>query len=182
MLTEPQREFAERLYKENYKLLAKRMNELLGGVDPAAVEDCLGNLFLTLCLCVQKVMEHENPRAWLFLTARYICLKHVRNVGSISKRNVPLTEEIADTLSGGVSPEDTVLDDILWCQWKNARVREKLISGLTKNEKQILYLRVQKGLSNAEIGKRLGKSEDSVRYTVYYIRKKITDKIYSGKI
>ncbi len=182
MLTDKQRAFAEALYKENYKLVAKRMSELLRGVDPSAVEDCLGNLFLTLCLCVEKVMAHENPRAWLFLTARFICLKHIRSVGASAKRNIPITDEIADTLSGGVSPEDTVPDDILWCQWKNARVREKLIAGLNKNEQEILHLRFEQGLSNREIGEKLGKSEDAVRFTVYYIRKKITDKVYSGKI
>ena len=181
MLTDKQRAFAEALYKENYKLVAKRMYELLRGVDPDGVEDCLGNLFLTLCLCVEKVMEHENPRAWLFLTARFICLKHIRSVGASTKRNIPITDEMADTLSGGPSPEDTVPDDILWCQWKNARVRERLISELNKNEREILSLRFEKGLSNREIGERLGKSEDAVRFTVYYIKRKITEKVYSGK-
>lgn len=180
-LTDEQRAFAEALFKENYKLLAKRISALLNSVDPSAVEDCLGNLFLTLCLCVTKVMEHENPRAWLFLTARFICLKHIRNVGNTSKKTLALTDELADTLSGGVSPEDTVLDDILWCQWQNERVREKLISGLNKNERAILTLRFEDGLSNREIGEKLGKSEDAVRFTVYYIKRKITEKVYSGK-
>lgn len=180
-LTDGQRAFAETLYKENYKMLAKRINLLLRGVDPSAVEDCLGNLFLTLCLCIEKVMEHDNPRAWLFLTARFICLKHIRSVGTASKKTFPITDEMADTLSGGVSPEDTVLDDILWCQWKKQGVREKLISGLNKNEREILSYRFEKGLSNREIAELMGKSEDTVRFTVYYIKKKITDRVYSGK-
>jgi len=179
-LTDEQRAFAETLFKENYKLLAKRISQLLLNVDPSAVEDCLGDVFLTLCLCVTKVMEHENPRAWLFLTARFICLKHIRNVGYATKRNTPLTDEMADTVSDSVSLEDTVLDDILWCQWQNQNVREKLISSLNKNEREILSLRFKEGLSNKEIGEKLGKSEDAVRFTVYYIKRKITEKVYSG--
>ena len=81
-----------KLFKDNYILIAKRMSDLLAAVDPDGVEDCLGNLFLTLCLSAEKVMEHQNPRAWLFLTGKYICLKHIRNVGRASKNTVRISE------------------------------------------------------------------------------------------
>lgn len=178
-LTDEQREFAEMLFRDNYKLLSKRIFELLRNVDPNAAEDCLGNLFLTLCLSAEKVMTHENPTAWLFLTAKFICLKHIRTVGTASKRSVPLDDELANTLTSDYSLEDSIIEDILWCQWKNNGMREKLISELNANEREILKLRFEKGLSNREIGERLGKTEDAVRFTVYYIKKKITERIYS---
>lgn len=96
-LSEEQKAFAEQLFRENYRLLAKRISELLNGIDPSAVEDCLGNLFLTLCLSVERVMAHENPAAWLFLTAKYISLKHIRNVGALTKRNVPIDMKLLKT-------------------------------------------------------------------------------------
>lgn len=178
-LTQEQRDFAEKLFRDNYKLLYKRIYELLKSIDPSATEDCLGNLFLTLCLSAEKVMSHENPTAWLFLTAKFICLKHIRGVGIQSKRNIPLDESIANGISDGQDIEDTVINDILYCQWQNEGMRGRLLSDLNENEREILKLRFEKGLTNREIGEILGKSEDAVRFTIYYVKKKITEKIYS---
>lgn len=177
-LNEEQRAFAEELFRSNYKLLSKRVYELLRDIDPDSAEDCLGNLFLTLCLCADKVMAHENPTAWLFLTAKFICLKHIRAVGAASKRTVPLDDELSATLSEEGSLENSVIEDVLWCQWKNEGMRERLLSELNENEREILKLRFEKGLSNRQIGEMLDKSEDAVRFTVYYVKKKLTKRIY----
>lgn len=179
VLTEEQKAFVEKLFRDNHKLLYKRIFELLQSVDPSAAEDCLSNLFLTLCLSAGKVMEHENPTAWLFLTAKFICLKHVRNIGYSTKRNIPIDENVANSLSDGQDLEEKVINDILYCQWENQGMREKLLKGLNPNEREILKLRFEKGLSNKEIGDILNKSEDAVRFTIYYTKKKITEKIYS---
>ena len=61
-------------------------------------------------------------------------------------------------------------------------MRARLIAELNENERNILDLRVEQGLSNKEIGERIGKTEDAVRFTLYYIRKKITAKVYSGNL
>lgn len=177
-LSEEQKAFAERLFTENYKLLSRRAYELLRNIDPSAAEDCLGNLFLTLCLSVQRIMEHENPRAWMFLTLKYICLKHIRKFGAECGRTLPLNEDIDMKLSD-ISFEEKIIDDILYSQWENQKIKERLIGALNENEREILRLRFEEGLSNREIGERLGKTEDAVRFTVYYTKKKITEKIYS---
>lgn len=78
--------------------------------------------------------------------------------------------------------EDEIIEDILWCQWKKRNVRRSLLEELNSNERKIMELRYEKGLSNREIGDCLGKSEDAVRFTLYYIKKKITEKIYSGNL
>lgn len=171
--------FAEKLFDDNYKLLYARAFELLRNVDPSAADDCIGNLFLTLCICCKKVMEHENPQAWLFLTLKYICLKHIRGVGSESKRRASLDEADASAATVSDSLEDSVVNDIVFCQWENENLRERLIAELNPNERKILAMRFKDGLSNKEIAAILGKSEDAVRFTVYYIRKKITDRLYS---
>lgn len=171
--------FAEKLFADNYKLLYARAFDLLRGVDPSSADDCIGNLFLTLCVCCKKVMEHENPQAWLFLTLKYICLKHIRSVGSESKRRISLEEADSGAAADTDSLEDTVVNDILYCQWENENLRERLISELNPNERRILAMRFKDGLTNREIADILGKSEDAVRFTVYYIRKKITDRLYS---
>ncbi len=173
-----QKKFAETLFCDNYDILAKRICEILRNIDPSAADDCLGNLFLTLCLCIDKVMEHENPRAWLLKTAKYICLKHIRNVSYDSKHNTPLSEDIFYPLD----IEEHVINDILYCQWKKEGVKEKLIGTLNENERTILRMSVADKMSNLEISKKLNKSEDAVRFTLYYIRKKISDAIYSGKL
>ncbi len=173
-----QKRFAEELFCDNYEILAKRVYELLRQVDPSATDDCLGNLFLTLCLSIEAVMVHENPRAWLFKTARFICLKHIRSVGYASKKQAPLDDELADPFE----TEERIIDDILYCQWKKEGLKEKLINGLNENERLILRLSVEEGLTNREIGQKLGRSEDAVRFTLYYIRKKISDLLYSGRI
>lgn len=178
-LTEQQRDFAEKLFRDNYKLLSVRIYELLKNVDPSAVEDCLGNLFLTLCLSAEKIMQHENPRAWLFLTAKYISLKHIRNIGAEAKKCLPITEDAEKCIADESSLEDTVVNDILYSQWENTGIRDKLLSELNENEREIIRLKFQDGLSNSDIGKKLGKSEDAIRFTVYYVKKKITEKVYS---
>ncbi len=180
-LSEEQKNFAEKLFRENYKLLSKRIYNLLRNVDPSATEDCLSNLFLTLCLSIDKVMVHENPVSWMFLTARFICLKHIRSIGNETKKNIPIDEELSKRLSDDEAMEDRIIDDILWCQWENQNVKKKLLRSLNSNEQKILELKYQEKLSNAQIGEKLGKSENAIRFTIYYIKKKITQKVYSGK-
>lgn len=177
-LNAEQKRFAEKLFCDNYELLSKRIYELLRNIDPSAAEDCLGNLFLTLCLSIERVAVHENPRAWLFKTARFICLKHIRSVGAETKRSLPLDEDTPDT----ADMENSVIDEILYCQWQKDGVKERLINELNENEREILRLSVELGLSNREIGEKLNKSEDAVRFTLYYIKKKLSDRIYSGKL
>ena len=178
-LSAKQQLFAEKLFNDNYKILYARAKELLRCVDPSAAEDCLGNLFLTLCLCCEKVMRHKNPQAWLFLTLKYICLKHLRRVGIQTKHTLPLDNDSENITACADNWEDRLVNDILYCQWKNQNVMERLISELNQNEQEILRLKYKKGLSNKEIGDRLGKSEDAVRFTAYYVQKKLTEKIYS---
>ncbi len=170
-----QKKFAETLFCENYDVLAKRIFDLLRNIDPSAADDCLGNLFLTLCLCIDKVIEHENPKAWLLKTAKYICLKHIRSVACDSKRQVPLNDDI----SYPFDTEEHIIDDILFCQWKKEGLKEKLIGMLNENERTILRMSVECKMSNGEIAKKLNKSEDAIRFTLYYIRKKISDMLYS---
>ena len=51
---------------------------------------------------------------------------------------------------------------------------------LNENERTILRMSVECKMSNGEIAKKLNKSEDAIRFTLYYIRKKISDMLYSG--
>ena len=61
-------------------------------------------------------------------------------------------------------------------------LKEKLIGSLNENEQTILRMSVTDKMSNRDIAKKLNKSEDAIRFTLYYIRKKISDMLYSGKI
>ena len=172
-----QKRFAEALFCENYEILAKRAYELLRDIDPDAVDDCLGNLFLTLCLSIDAVMQHENAKAWLFKTSKFICLKHIRSVGYSSKRQAALSEDIAYPFE----LEENIINDMLYCQWEKEGLAERLIGSLNENEQKILRMSIKEKKSNRDIAAELNKSEDAVRFTLYYIRKKISDAVYSRK-
>ena len=111
-------------------------------------------------LAAMDSVDHiHNPRAYLFSMARTIMLMHLRHRRVIPIRSVDDMD--AQTIAGNDPSPETVVSD-----------REQLhllamsISELPEPRRRAFLMRTVEGLSHAEIGNRLGMSDNAVQKAV----------------
>ncbi len=137
--------YADRVYR--YALAR------LGSVPDA--EDITAQTFLAALESLQRFEHRGSIAAWLFGIARHKIQDHYRR----DKRLLPL-ETASQIPSAGMELEDAV-DEQLWLTKAVRAIRD-----LSSERAEALTLRTFGGLSAAEIGKIMGKSEDAVRMLV----------------
>ena len=115
--------------------------------DPEKAEDVTSETFEAVCRNLRSYRAGTDFEAWLFTIAH-------RRVADVFRREVAL-DEAAHPAVGG--PEEAVL----------AAERRAEVAGafrrLRADQQEILALRVLGGLSAAQVGEVLGKSEGAVR-------------------
>lgn len=106
-----------------------------------------------------SVAEIRNPKAYIFQIARSVVLMHVRHAKVISIRTVEDLDRL-DPVADDPSPEQQISD------------REQLhrlataLGQLPEQGRRAVYLRFVEGLSQREIGQRLGISENAAQKQV----------------
>lgn len=106
-----------------------------------------------------SVAEIRNPRAYVFQTARSVVLMHVRHAKVVSIRSVEDLERL-DPIADDPSPEQQISD-----REQLHRLAEAL-GQLPEQGRWAVYLRFVDGLSQREIGDRLGISENAAQKQV----------------
>lgn len=104
----------------------------------------------------ETVDDVRNPRSYLFQTARSIILMHLRRSRVVSIRAVEDMERIGAP-ADEPSPEQQVSDR------EDLHQLARAIADLPELARQALTLRVIDGLSQREVGERLGISENAAQ-------------------
>ena len=107
----------------------------------------------------ERFDESCKVSTWLCAIAKNVLLTY--------RRKHPSTEEMAETLPAGASTESEAVGNV----GKLELLR--LMHGLQEPAREVMYLRVFGGLSFAEIGEVLGKSENWTRVTFYRAKEKL---------
>jgi RNA polymerase sigma factor (sigma-70 family) len=116
--------------------------------DRSAAEDVTATAFERAYRKRRTFMARRgSPRAWLFGIARNAALDELRR----RRRVAPLTAELADF-------DVQVVDERAELALRRAAVRRAL-AGLTPRERDLVALKFQGGLTNAELARVLGTSE-----------------------
>lgn len=104
----------------------------------------------------ESVADIRNPKAYCFQTARSIVLMHLRHTQVVAIHAVGNLEEL-DAAVDEPSPERQVSDR------DELRKLGAAIARLPRPGRDALILRMFDGLSQREVGERLGMSEDAAR-------------------
>jgi RNA polymerase sigma-70 factor (ECF subfamily) len=104
-----------------------------------------------------------SPEAWLFGIARHAALDELRRL----KRRAPLEVDPEDL--SALAPEDHAEGVV-----RRETVRAAL-SGLAPKDRDLVALKFQAGLSNAEIGRLLGMSESNVGTKLHRTMEKLRE-------
>lgn len=138
----------ERLYADHYRDVFRYVLALTRSVEDA--EDVTADCFERALRTWGQVPE--RPIAWLLLTARRIATDRWR-------RTRRLTRILTLRGSTGTNPESNL--DAEFREWFSALARV-----LNERQREVLTLRYQRDLSDADIGHVMGLSESGVRSLV----------------
>jgi RNA polymerase sigma-70 factor (ECF subfamily) len=139
-----------RLYDAYRDRVARFATGRLG--DPERAEDVTSETFEAVCRNLHAFRDGTDFEAWLFTIAHRRVADHFRRRSR--RREVELDEAVQPALGG---PEEAVL----------AAERQAEVAAafrrLRADQQEVLALRVLGGLSAAQVGEVLGKSEGAVR-------------------
>ena len=138
------------IYAANYPRLVKVAYYILW--DENTVEDIVQNAFSTLLIKQKQLRDHPNISGWLTIT--------VRNMADNERKRARYTREIPILPEHEPAASEAQPDFL-----------SLLPSELSKDEKQILYLHIEVGLSHEEIASKLGCKPEANRMRLCRARK-----------
>ena len=107
-------------------------------------EDVFQNVFLKYMLCDKPFKDREHEKAWLLRVAINACKDYVK---SFFRRNAIPLETLREMEAGGMEEHREILEAVL---------------ALPGKYKDVIYLYYYEGYSASEIGRILGKKENTV--------------------
>lgn len=110
----------------------------------ADAEDVFQNVFLKYALCLRAFRDEEHKKAWLIRVAVNICRSKLRGPW---KKKVDLTETAEEYLAGIPEEHREVLD---------------AVRALDPKYRDVIYLHYFEGYKAREIGRILGRRENTV--------------------
>ena len=122
---------------------------LVGCVGPTEAEDCLQETFMSALRAYSRLRHSDNLRAWLYTIAQRKATDTIRRMVRRPTRDLDGIEPVAPP-----APEPT--DDGVW-----RRVRS-----LPAKQRDAVVQRFVLDLAYAEIGARMGTSEEAARQNV----------------
>jgi RNA polymerase sigma-70 factor (ECF subfamily) len=147
-----------RLYDRYVQPVYRYLRSRTGSADEA--EDLTAQTFLEAMESLPRYDHRGYFGAWLFAIARRKAADFFRR-----RRNVPLeeAEAFADEADPAVSADDAI----------QIRKLRGLIFSLAEAERELIRLHFSAGLTFAEMGSLLGKTEDAVKKSVHRLLERL---------
>ncbi len=115
----------------------------------------------------ESVSEIRNPKAYVFQTARSVALMHLRHAKIVSIRTVEDLDRLG-SVADDPSPEQQISDR------EQLHRLARALGELPEQGRRAVYLRFVEGLTQREIGRRLGISENAAQKHVVKSVEKLT--------
>ena len=122
---------------------------LVGCVGPTEAEDCLQETFMSALRAYPRLRHGDNLRAWLYTIARRKATDAIRRVTRRPTRDL-------DGIEPAATPAPEPADDGIW----------QSVRGLPTKQREAVVHRFVLDLEYAEIGARMGTSEEAARQNV----------------
>lgn len=164
-----------RIFLRHYSRLYRYGIKLIG--EDAAVQDGIQELFLKLWRQRQQIDKADCVEFYLLYSLRRMLLRQMEQTSSFHRRNREYMEETSHSLQ---SAEDR----IIFKELENERYQLFLQAQerLTSRQKEILYLRLQHGMTNAEIADFLNLSVQRVKNCIYETTKRLREEIFNSSV
>lgn len=134
---------------------------------PDEVDDVIGETYLALCNAIDKDMEIQNPKAWLYGTLNnQIKLKYTAI--NKKKRTQIQLDSVEQELFYDIDFDETELNENTIEQ-----IKDNVFDELIDSEKTLLVLIYEKKLKLKEIAKILNTTEAAVKQKHYRLKLKI---------
>jgi len=137
--------YFDRLYRYAYRYLG----------EARAAEDLAAEVFLKLLEAIKNSRApHTHLQAWLYRVAHNLLMDQFRR----QKVEPPLPLELEEERLPGLSDPSIAVEEAITRQqlWE-------AVTKLTEDQRQVILLKFGEGLSNAEVGRILGKPEGAVK-------------------
>lgn len=170
-LTQADRAFLQELFVVNYKIINVTVYNSLGEKYKLFVEDVVAQVYLLACEKVCVLRDHSNPKAWLITAAKLVSLETLRKCAKIQK--VASIDEC-----DGLCADGDVLEDIIYSSWVEDNAVQKLLSSLTKREKQVYDKLYKENKTAKQSAAELGVTTN----LVHNMNKRLKDKIVKAII
>lgn len=141
-MTRSQKELIGSLVKNHWDKLAQHAYRKTGDRELSA--DLTQEVMLVACAKIQSLEKHRYPVAWCYTTLNNLVMREYKKAYHANEVLVP---EIYPT----IRPADELTLD------------ECLPADLTPTERKLIILRVEEGLSTAQIAERMGLSNTACR-------------------
>jgi RNA polymerase sigma factor (sigma-70 family) len=122
---------------------------LIGLVGPSEAEDCLQETFMSALRAYPRLGHGDNLRAWLYTIAH-------RKATDVIRRSSRRPTRALDGVEPPAAPASEPPDDGLW----------RTVRGLPPKQRAAIVHRFVLDLAYAEIGERMGISEEAARQNV----------------
>jgi RNA polymerase sigma factor (sigma-70 family) len=122
---------------------------LVGSVGPIEAEDCLQETFMSALRAYPRLRHGDNLRAWLYTIAQRKATDAVRRIARRPTRDLGGVDPIAP-------PAPEPVDDGIW----------RSVRSLPTKQRDAVVHRFVLDLAYAEIGARMGTSEEAARQNV----------------
>ena len=122
---------------------------LVASVGPTEAEDCLQETFMSALRAYPRLRHGDNLRAWLYTIAR-------RKATDATRRSARGRTRDLDGIDPAAAPAPEPVDDGIW----------RLVRGLPAKQREAVAHRFVLDLAYAEIGARMGTSEEAARQNV----------------
>lgn len=166
VMTPEEAEFVKDLLLRNRQTISSVIKMLLKDGYSFLYDDCLSETYLTACQKVDILKVHGNPDAWITVAAKWSTMALLKEFKRQKYLNNQANEFVCST-------KDSVFEEVVYNIWVENNVPEKLISELTKREKEVYRLLFLEQKTPQEVANELGISISTVRNT----KKHLIDKI-----
>ena len=122
---------------------------LVGLVGPAEAEDCLQETFMSALRAYPRLRHADHLRAWLYTIAQRKATDAIRRTARRPTRDL-------DGVEPAAQPAAELPDDGLW----------RSVRGLPAKQRAAIVHRFVLDLAYAEIGQRMGTTEEAARQNV----------------
>ncbi len=170
VLTQEDACFIEKLIKENLSSIKNTIYNTLGQQYKYLAEDTVNELYLLMCRKIEILKNHDCPKAWLIVASKRV------SQGMINKQKREMPTVSPENISRHIGKSD-IFEDAVYDIWLENKVPEKLISRLTKREREIYHKIYIENKEPNDIAKELNISASSVRNIHKNLRDKIKDDI-----
>jgi len=132
---------------------------------PQEAEDLTSQIFTRAMVNIEQY-RGGFVAAWLFRIAHNVVATHMTSAAARA-RDVSLDALSAEVEAQTIDPIDEIL------QAEDAQVLDRIVAHLTREQQELLRLRIIEGLSSETIAAHLGKQAGAVRVTLHRIFRRL---------